>query len=35
MKKIINYIFAAVVAFGILAGFYLALWLGYILGFDM
>lgn len=35
MKKIISYLFALLVALGICAGFYAALWLGYILGMDM
>lgn len=35
MKKAFNYIMALLIALGICAGFYFALWLGYILGFDM
>ena len=35
MKKAYNYILAILIGLGLFAGFYFALWLGFVLGFDM
>lgn len=35
MKKTLQYIAALMISLGLLAGLYLLLWIGYILGFQM